>query len=124
MEMALSELFGYEGSWYGSESGFQNPGAVGYAIRKATKRLRVRLKSILTVDHRLRLTTSSDLGAIDRVSRDLGIRPGAEVKMMGYLLHLIARLLGFDWLKGVPNREVAYFQTRAQQRIDDRLRHP
>ena len=124
LELALEQFYGHASSWYGSAGSFQNPLYVRKAIIAATRAIRRRLQELLTADDRLRLTTALTLDGIERDARLLSATHNNVLDLLGRFINLTAYLLGFDWLLGKPYRQVVYFQTLDQQRIDDRMRHP
>jgi len=123
-EMALQEFFGHESKWYGSAGGFQNPQNVKDALIAVTTRIRKRLNEIITSDNRLLTVTNSIVDALEGQSKLLSADNNNFLEIIGLLLSLIAHLLGYDWLKGKPNRHVIYYQTAEQQWIDDVAQYP
>ena len=124
LELALTELLGSKGKWRGLAGAFKNHLRVRSAILDAIRVIRKRLDSILTADDRLRLTTDCHLDEIKRLAKILKADGGGILPLLANFIHLTAVLLGYDWLSGRPNREVIYYQTLAQQIIDDEGRHP
>ena len=124
LELALTELLGPKGKWRGLAGAFKNHLRVRSAILDAIRVIRKRLDSILTADDRLRLTTDCHLDEIKRLAKILNADAGGILPLLANFIHLTAVLLGYDWLSGRPNREVIYYQTLAQQIIDDEGRHP
>ena len=124
LESALTQLCGISAERSFSAGLFHDPAQVKRALRTAIKKIRSRLNQITTVDERLRLTTSIALERLEDETRKLSRTSDNELEIIAHLIELIALLLGFDWEMGKPNREVVYFQTFEQQRIDDIKRHP
>jgi ribosomal protein S8E len=123
LEYALCELYGLKSSWHHTAGGFRDPRAVRKAILGAIRKMRQRLHSILTADDRLLLTVGIELDAMERAAKALRKDGSGLLDLLAHTLHLAIRLLGYDWMTGVPNREVIYFQTQAQQWWDDRHRN-
>jgi hypothetical protein len=124
MEEALLELYGQKSKWGNMAGAFQNVSVVREAIIKATSKIRARLEHLITNDDRLLLTTSITLDRIDREARKLRKDSNNEIDIIANLINLIAHLIGYDWLRGEPNRQVIYYQTLEQQSFDDSMRHP
>jgi hypothetical protein len=119
LELALLEFFGYNSKWHGAAGGFENVSYVRKAILSATKKIRNRGTEIVTVDERLLTTINTTLDAIEGSTKVLSNKQDRLLDIVGHLLHLVAYLLGYDWVKGKPNREVVYFQTASQKWVDD-----
>jgi hypothetical protein len=124
LEMALQEFFGHESKWYGSAGGFQNPQRVQEALVAVTTKIRKRLNEIITTDDRLLTVTNSIVDVLASQSKAMSVDNNNFLEIIGSLLSLLAHLLGYDWLKGKPNRHVIYYQTAEQQWIDDVAQHP
>ena len=124
LEHALLELFGFNSKWYGKAGSFQNSKNVREAILAATLRIRKRVNEIITMDNRLLTTTDVTIDAIERSAKALSNDQNNLLNIVGHLLHFIAYLLGYDWLKGNPNRHVIYYQTVDQEWVDDVSKYP
>jgi hypothetical protein len=124
LEYALADFYGHDGPWHQSAGSFNNPTRVRAALRGAAKAIRKRLDSIITADDRLNLLVDSQLASIERSTNRIKKGGSGLLEVLAGFISLNAALLGYDWKKGVPNREVVYFQTKAQQSIDDLHRHP
>ncbi len=124
LEMALENLFGPKGNWRGTAAAFEDVGSVRHALQSAIKRIRKRGRELAYYDDRLQMLLDLDLDGLERASRRLGKYAGSELDVISRFLGLVAHLLGYDWLEGNPNRSVIYYQTAAQQKKDDTLRHP
>ena len=124
LEWALLELLGEKSKWSGMAAMFQDVSKVRGAFLQATKKIRSHLEQIITADDRLLLTTSITLNSIEEEVGNLTEESNNELEIIADLLHLIAHLLGYDWLMGETNRQVVYFQTAEQECIDDMKRHP
>jgi hypothetical protein len=101
--------------------GFANPRLVREALVAVSTRLRSRTREIITADDRLLLTTSLAIDALEREAKRLRASSNNQLELVAALLHLVAHLLGYDWMRGAPNRQVVFFQTLEQQLADDRL---
>ncbi|MGR3177491.1 MAG: hypothetical protein ACUZ8E_05505 [Candidatus Anammoxibacter sp.] len=124
LEMALLEFFGEKSRWVNSAGTFSDVKYVKKAIQSAAKKIRTRLKEIITVDDRLLLTTSSAIEAIERSLKNLDINGNGLLEILAHFINLIANLLGYDWQRGKHNRQILFFQTIKQQMLDDVLRYP
>ena len=124
LEWALLELLGEKSKWSGMAVTFQDVSKVREALLQATKKIRSHLEQIITADDRLLLTTAITLNSIEEEVGNLTEESNNELEIIADLLHLIAHLLGYDWLTGETNRQVVYFQTAEQECIDDMKRHP
>lgn len=124
LEWALLELLGEKSKWSDMAATFKDVSKVREALLQATKKIRSHLEQIITADDRLLLTTSITLNSIEEEIRNLTEESNNELEIIADLLHLIAHLLGYDWNMGETNRQVVYFQTAEQERIDDMKRHP
>jgi hypothetical protein len=124
LEYALAQLYGLEGRWYGSAGSFNNPARVRAAIRDAAKAIRRRVEHIATADDRLCLLVDSTLRGLERSAGSITSNGTGLLDVVAALIDLAAILVGFDWLTGKTNRQVIYHQTKDQQLIDDRSRHP
>jgi hypothetical protein len=123
LELALRELFGSESEWSHSAGSFSDVAEFRNALLKASKKIRKRLSEIVTRDDRLLLTTSLALDAIEREAKQSSEDGANNVEIIAHLIHLVAYLIGYDWLRGQSNRHIIYFQTSDQEWIDDSLRH-
>lgn len=124
LEYALLEFFGHNSKWHGRAGGFQNVKYVREALLATTTKIRKRIEEIITVDDRLLTTTCLTIDAIASEAKALSYERNSLLEIVAHLLHLVAYLLGYDWLKGKPNRHVIYYQTADQEWIDDTARHP
>jgi hypothetical protein len=123
LEYALNEFYGHDGKWHNMAGSFAHARNVRRAVLDATKAIRKRLAAILTADDRLRLLVDVKLSSIESRAAKLDDSGAALLDLLAGFIHLSAALLGYDWLKGAPNREVVYFQTQEQQFRDDAHRH-
>ena len=124
LELALVTLMSRKSRWHNLAGSFQNPTSVKSALLDASKRLRRRCHELTAYDDRLEILLDGDMSCLERAARSLGTKAGAEVNTVAALLSLAVHLLGYDWLDGRAHREVMYYQTKKQQRLDDELRHP
>lgn len=124
LEYALLELFGQDSSWAGLAGAFQDPKMVRKAVRAAVRKVRRQFAEVSTADARLQLIVGLKLDTIDRKAKQIGTDRDAFVEIVGELFHLVAYLLGFDWMRAETNRSVIYVQTHEQLRFDDARRYP
>lgn len=127
LETALRELYGIKSAWYHSAGTFEDYREVRAALRAAVRRVRKRIREIATADDRLLLIAELELDGLDRSLRTLKSDGTGLLDIVAHLLHLTARLLGYDWEAGKPNRHIIFYQTRDQVWIDDENRgkqHP
>lgn len=123
LEEAISLLDG-ESKWRGNASGFQRAKEVRKALLRGTVIIRKRLKEIITTDERLYLTTSIAVDSLEKEVRALTEDSNNQIEIISKMLKLLGYLLGYDWLSGETNRQVIYYQTLEQMKLDDRMRHP
>ena len=124
LEYALLEFYGHKSKWHGRAGSFQNVKYVREALLATVIKIRKRVAEIITVDDRLLTTTNVTIDAIEIEAKALSNERNSLLEIVAHLLHLIAYLLGYDWLKGKPNRHVIYYQTADQKWIDDTAQHP
>ena len=119
LERALTELYGRGSRWNRSAATFTKPNAVRDALTAAARRIRRRLNDLTTVDHRLNVTTSFTLTRLEAEAGRLRNPHQNDLEIVATLLRLVAKLLGYDWRDGRPNRDIVYTQTAAQASYDD-----
>jgi hypothetical protein len=124
LELALAEFFGYESKWNGSAHSFENVRYVRKALLAVVTKIKKRIAEIITVDDRLLTATNVTVDAIEGEAKILSNEQNSLLEIVAFLLHLVAYLLGYDWLRGKPNRHVIYYQTADQELIDDKAQHP
>jgi len=124
MEYSLREFFGYQSKWDGTAGGFGSAKYVREALLAIVKRIRKRLEEVITTDDRLLITTHMTLDALENSAKALQDNQWSLLEIVAHLLHLIAYLLGYDWLEGKPNRHIIYYQTADQTWNDDVAQHP
>jgi len=122
--VALQNLFGFGKKWDNMAAAFENDKNVREALYDAIGKIQKRLDDILTADDRLRLTTSLTLDRLKKEIHDFSDGSNNELEIIAQFLLLVTYLLGFDWFRGEPNREVIYYQTAEQEAFDDAQRHP
>lgn len=120
LELAMCQMFGFESRWYHSAGWYSNPANVRDAMLAVTKRIRARLDDILTIDARLADVTSSILDDLEAEARNIG-KYHNQLEIIAHLLTLIAYLLGYARMTGKPLRQVVYFQTPEQARLEEHL---
>jgi hypothetical protein len=123
LEFTILEFFGNESKWNGIGPGFVNVKYIRKAMLAVVKKIRKRVADIITDDDRLLITTTGMIDAIEKEASALSNENNGLLEIVAYLLHLVALLLGYDWLKGKPNRHVIYYQTADQKLIDDNALH-
>ena len=123
LELAMLEFFGYESKWNGNYRGFVNVKYVSEALLAIVIKIRKRVTEIVTDDDRLLITTNKYIDLIDKEADALSNDHNGLLEIIAYLLHFIAILLGYDWFKGKPNRQVIYYQTATKKLIDDNKLH-
>ena len=125
LEYALLELFGTTSRWQHSAQTFRSPARLRNAFKAAARQIEQRMDDITTADVRLLHAVRCDLDALKSAADRLTTsEQAALVSVAAALLHLVARLLGFDWHLGKPNRQLMYAQTPDQIAYDDRRAHP
>ena len=123
LEYVLLELFGATSRWQHSAQKLRSGAKLRKAFKAAARRIEQRMDDITTADVRLLHAVQCDLDALRSAADTLPSNREALLSVAAALLHLIAHLLGFDWHRGKPNREIVYFQTRVQAAYDDKRSH-
>jgi hypothetical protein len=118
LEHALTQYYGKK-PWHGSANLFHDYRHVRKAVLAASRAIRARLRGIDRADDRFLFAMSTQLEWLDRLTRRLNDKGENLIEMLGCLLEIIARLLGYDWHTGRPNRQIAYSQTLDQIHLDD-----
>ena len=118
LEHALIQYYG-EKWWHGSANLFHDYRQVRKAVLAASRAIRARLREVDGADDRLLLAVSTELEWLDRLAKRVNDKGENLIEMIGCLLEIVARLLGYDWRTGKPNRQLMYSQTLPQICIDD-----
>lgn len=118
LQFAMMDLVGKK--WDGTAGYFTDNRVVARALKEAIRKIRARLDQILTTDDRLRMLCFDQTDALESEIKSFSHGQDNLLEVVAHLLSLVAFLIGFDYHKGVPNRQVIYYQTKDQQEIDNR----
>jgi len=122
LEMALNEFFGVKfrggkSKYYGLAAAFSDPKFTKKAMKDVIKKIRKRVDELIPEDERLKEMILIELDYLEKTVDKID-KENVDWRIIASLIHLIATLLGYDWLYGIPNRHVIYSQTENQKRID------
>jgi hypothetical protein len=120
LELALRQLAGSDGKWYGTAGTFGSPRAVRHALRTVAKLIRRRTLALGNVDARLSSQLTTSLDRLHEAAAEVQVDGRGLLTVCATLVNLVALLLGFDWHTGVPNRQLMYSQSQGQVLVDDR----
>jgi len=118
LDCAMRQFCG-EKRWHGSARLFHDSRHVRKAVLAASCAIRARLRDIATADDRLLHAVLLNLERLDDRAKRLNAKGENLLEIVGFLLEVVARLLGYDWKVGKPNRQLAYSQTWDQVSTDD-----
>ena len=118
---AMQNLFGRK-HYEGMAAAFSDPTFCKECMLKAIKRIRNRLDDILTMDERLRQTTGMILDSWESNVKEMSEEVNNDWGIIANLLDLIVHLLGYDWLDGRVHRHIVFYQDKAQEQLDWKIR--
>lgn len=121
LEYVMQDFFGPK-HYSGMAGAFRDPTFSKKAMLSAVKRIRRRLDNILTVDDRLRQTTGWTLDHLESNIKTMSEEVNNDWNIITNLLHLIVHLLGYDWLDGQVHRHIVFYQDKAQEQLDWRMK--
>lgn len=116
LEYALRELLGDKVRNHAGA--YTMPKNVCEDMLAAVEKIRQRIENIVTTDDRLLLTTSLIINNLEKKIKAIKIENNNDLEIIASLMDLIARLLGFDWERGIPNRQLIYQQEEEQRDFD------
>jgi hypothetical protein len=123
LQDAMMELLGER--WDGTAGLFTTNRYTGSVLKKAVKKIQIRLEEITATDDRLSNSCLSQIKCLEseikKFSQNKDNLKDNLLDITAHLLTLIALLIGYDYCKGIPNRCVIYYQTKEQQEIDNRF---
>lgn len=96
-EYAMRDLLSSK-HYAGIAGGFSDPDFCKKCMLSAVNRTRKRLSDILTMDERLRETSGTTLDRLERNVNETSEDVNNDGIIIANLVHLIAHLLGYDWL--------------------------
>ena len=110
-ELAMREILGDEA--YHSAGSVTNPSSIKKICKKALNKIKQRIDNIATMDERLRAMLFSEIHYLEEEISKID-KENNDWEIISILFHIIARLLGYDWISGKICREVIYYQTKDQ----------
>ena len=120
-EYVMQDLFGRK-YYEGMAGAFRDPTYCQECMLRAVKRIRKRLDDIVAMDERLRQMTGIILDGIERDAKEMSEEVNNDWYIIAHLLNLIAHLLGYDWLDGRVHRHVFFYQDKAQEQQDWKMK--
>lgn len=119
--LAMQNLYGRK-HYDGMAGAFMDPNFCKECMLRAVKRIRNRLDDILTMDERLRQTTGLILDNLKSNVKEMSEDVNNDWNIIANLLDLIAHLLGYDWLDERIHRHIIFYQDKAQEQLDWKMR--
>jgi len=110
-ELAMREILGDKA--YHSADSAGNPASIKKICKKALNKIKERIDNIVTIDERLRAMLFLEISYLEKEISKID-KENNDWEIISILFHIIARLLGYDWVSGRICREVIYYQTKDQ----------
>jgi len=114
-ELAMREILGDKA--YHSADSAGNPTSIKKICKKALNKIKERIDNIVTMDERLRAMLFSEISYLEKEISKID-KESNDWEIISILFHIIARLLGYDWISGKVCREIIYYQTKDQMYCD------
>lgn len=114
-EFAMREILGDKA--YHSADSAGNPASIKKICKKALDKIKERIDNIVTMDERLRAMLFSEISDLEKEISKIN-KENNDWEIISILFHIIARLLGYDWVSGKVCRDVVYYRTREQEYRD------
>lgn len=122
-ELGMRDLLGYRVARQAAVAA-QTPSGARKVLKQSITKLSKRVDEITTMDERLRSMLLRDFDMLGVHVANLG-RVRNQMEILGRLICIISRLLGYDWADGKVHRTPIYFRTKGQEFRDYQRRyHP
>ncbi len=114
-EMAMREILGDKA--YHSADSAGHAASIKKICKKVLRKIKERVDNIVTMDERLRAMLFAEISYLEEKISKID-KENNDWEIISILFHIIARLLGYDWVSGKVCREVIYYRTSDQEYRD------